>query len=104
MSSGLTADNFSKGFLVDDEWIGGVTPDPETPSRFAAYVLKHTSGEYLAYQVFDSLDEALTLLNQVPRGWSYEALGGCANGNCGQGQCRSGNCAVSRATAPAGSD
>ncbi len=103
MSSALTADNFTQGFLVDDEWIGGVTPDPENPSRFAAYVLKHGSGEYVAYQAFDSLEEALTMLNRVPRPWSFEALGGCANGNCGQGQCRSGKCAVSRAATPSDS-
>ncbi|MDR3608128.1 MAG: hypothetical protein P4M08_12200 [Oligoflexia bacterium] len=93
----LTEENYSKGFLVDEEWIGGITADAESPGRFAAYVLRHTTGETVAYQEFESLSQAIELLNAVPRNWAYEALGGCANGDCQKGNCRSGKCAVSRA-------
>jgi hypothetical protein len=94
----IDKDNYSQGFLVDSEWIGGVTIDPDAEGQFMAYVLNHSTGEAVAQQLFDNLDQAIEMLNRVPRNWSYEALGGCANGNCQKGNCRSGKCAVSRAT------
>jgi hypothetical protein len=92
----LDKDNYSQGFLVDSEWIGGVTADTEGTGRFTAYVLNHATGETVAQSQFEDLDQAIETLNRVPRHWEFEALGGCANGNCQKGNCRSGKCAVSR--------
>jgi hypothetical protein len=92
----LDKDNYSQGFLVDSEWIGGVTADTEVAGRYTAYVLNHATGETVAQSQFEDLEQAIAILNRVPRQWAFEALGGCANGNCQKGNCRSGKCAVSR--------
>ena len=86
----LTLENYSKGFLVDEELLAGVTEHPEQKGRYLAYVLRHTSGEYLGYETFEDLDQALGVINQVERTWVYEKVGGCggcADGTCGNGQC-----------------
>lgn len=86
----LSEKNYSKGFLIDDELMGGVTPHPETKGQYVAFVLRHTTGEYLGYQSFPNLSEALVTLNQVKRDWKYETAsgcGGCADGQCGKGAC-----------------
>jgi hypothetical protein len=92
----LTPQNYQKGFLVDPECMAGVTEDPEHPGHYCAFVLKHTSGEYLGYQPFSDLDSALQAVNQIPRTWSFERLGGCGSGQCGKnsagGCCSSGSC------------
>jgi uncharacterized membrane protein YgcG len=87
----LTAENYSKGFLVDDELLGGVTQHPEQPGTYVAFVLRHTTGEYLGYQPFTDLEEALAVINRVKRSWTYEKTGGC--GGQGGGGCDgSGGC------------
>ena len=83
----LTADNFSKGMLIDDECMGGVTTDPQIPGFYAAFIVAHQTGETLGYHQFDSLDDALTAINSIPRQWHYEATGGCSQGNCKGGNC-----------------
>jgi hypothetical protein len=90
----LNPDNYSKGFLVDEELMGGVAPHPDQPGLFVAFVLRHTTGEYLGYQAFEVLDEALQAINSVNRTWAYDQAGGCGGGNCGQGRgaCNSGKC------------
>jgi hypothetical protein len=94
--AGLNPENYARGFLVDEELMGGVTEHPEQPGTFVAFVLRHTTGEYLGYQPFASLAEALARINAVQRPWSYERVGGCggcADGSgCGQGQCGRGAC------------
>lgn len=101
LSSLLTADNYHKGFLVDDEWMAGVSPDPKQPETFLAFVLRHTTGEYLGCHQYSDLSEALSAVNRIPRTWRYEKAGGCGGcgengkcggGNCGQGKCGSGKC------------
>lgn len=87
----LTPDNYSTGFLIDEELMGGVTAHPKTPGTFIGYVLRHTTGEYLGYELYTDLDEALAAINQVKRPWLYELAGGCGSGNCGKGD---GTCAV----------
>lgn len=57
-----------------------------------AYVLRHSTGEYLGCQVFDDLDQALQAMNQIRRPWKFEQAGGCGGGRCGEGNCGEGNC------------
>ena len=92
----LTAENYAKGFLVDEELMGGVTEDPDHKGVFVAFVLRHTTGEYLGYQPFQELGHALQAINQVERSWSFDTVGGCGgckDGSCGKGACsKGGNC------------
>jgi hypothetical protein len=89
----LTRENYARGFLVDEELMGGVTEHPEQPGQFVAFVLRHTTGEYLGYQPFVELDAALEKINAVSRPWSFEKVGGC--GGCKDGQCGKGACGSS---------
>ena len=88
----LTAENYTKGFLVDEDLMAGVSQHPQQPGNYVAFVLRHSTGEYLGYQNFTDLGAALAVVNQIPRTWSFEKLGGCGNGNCGNGQCAAGGC------------
>jgi hypothetical protein len=91
----LTPENFRNGFLIDADLMAGVTEKPDAPGAFLAYVLKPGSGEYLGYQEFTALDEALAALNAIPREWTYESAHSCGEGKCGNnqgGNCRIGGC------------
>ena len=90
----LTLENYKKGFLIDDEWMAGVTEHPEDPGTYVAFVLRHTTGEYLGYQPFQDIQIALNSINELPRQWTFEKMGGaCGNGNCREGACAGGGCA-----------
>lgn len=78
----LTAENYNQGFLVDDDVVGGVAEHPEKPGQFVAFILQHETGEYLGYQPFDTLDEALAVINKVERPWIFEKASSC-QGGCG---------------------
>jgi hypothetical protein len=84
--SKFTADNFKKGFLIDEELIAGITEETETPGNFTAYVVRHTTGETLGTQQFTDIFEAIRTLNAIPREWSYESVSKCG-GNCAAGSC-----------------
>jgi hypothetical protein len=88
----LTAENYTKGFLVDEELMGGVTTSPEQPGVYVAYVLNHLTGEYLGYQPFTELDQALEALQKVKRPWAFESVSGCGAGKCAGGNCKVGGC------------
>ena len=75
----LTVDNFGSGLLVDEELMAGVT---EESGSFVAFVLRHTTGEYLGYRPYPRLEDALSAINAIPRPWQFEASGGCGTGNC----------------------
>jgi hypothetical protein len=101
--SQLNAENYQKGFLVDDHLMAGITADPEQPGTYIAFVLRHTTGEYLGYQPFTELEGALQAINQIQRTWTFEKLGGCggcgegggcSGGGCGAGKCGQGACPV----------
>ncbi len=91
LQTALTDQNYSKGFLIDSEWIGGVAPDPQSPENFIAYVVEIATAKTLGVHKFDSLEKALVALNKIPRTWSFESTSGCANGNCEAGNCATKN-------------
>jgi hypothetical protein len=83
----LNPSNYTQGFLVDEELMGGVSTHPEKAGRFIAFVIRHTTGEYLGCQPFDDLQQALHAINSVQRSWKFEkssGCGGCADGSCGK--------------------
>jgi hypothetical protein len=92
----LNLENYKQGFLVDDDLMAGVTPHPDLPNTYVAFVLQHTTGEYLGYQPFTDIDAALQVINQIKRPWTYERLGGCGGcgkgGSCSAGACGKGSC------------
>ena len=96
----LTLENYQKGFLMDEELMGGITRNPEKPESYLAFVLKHTTGEYLGYQAFDTLEGALGAINQVQRDWAFENTkncGGCGDGQtCTQGENGGGTCKMGK--------
>lgn len=69
----LNTENYSSGFLIDDQAIGGVTKMSD--SVFASYVSDHATGETLHYQEFETLTEALSDLRNIPRNWRFESIG-----------------------------
>ena len=85
----LTAQNYSKGFLIDDEFMAGISENPDQPGTYVSFVLNHLTGQYEHHQVFTDLAQALLSLNQVPRSWSFESTSGCTTG-CTQGLCGKG--------------
>lgn len=84
----ITSDNYSSGFLYDDELMGGITRSKEKPSVFIAFVMRHTTGEYLGYQNFNSLDQAIDAINSVERSWVYQPVSGCGACSEGEGKCK----------------
>ena len=92
----LTAENYSQGFLVDEELMAGVSEAKgDQPTGFTAFVLRQTTGEMLGSSRFSTLKEALGAINQIPREWAFDSTHGCGNGNCGaagQGKCPAGKC------------
>lgn len=88
----LTEQNFNQGFLVDEELMAGVTENPDQPGTYAAYVLRHTTGEYLGHQSCATLGEALALINRIPRAWVFEATKGCDGSTCEEGKCKGEGC------------
>jgi len=89
MLNQLTSENYQKGFLLDDEWMAGVSEDS---GQFAAFVMNHATGEYVGYQNFSDLNMALSSINAIARTWRFEAsseCGGCEEGGgCGKGACK----------------
>lgn len=83
----FTADNYKKGFLIDEELMAGITESEEAKGNFTAYVVRHTTGETLGVQQFTNLFEAIRTLNEIPRSWNYEAVSKCGGGNCSKGGC-----------------
>ncbi len=89
----LTPENYQKGFLIDEELMGGVSSQPNgAQTTFTAFVLQHTTGEYLGSQDFGTLSEALGAINSVKRDWAYESASGCGGASCNEGNCGTGSC------------
>jgi hypothetical protein len=86
----LTADNYQKGFLIDEELMAGISESKEQPGVFTAYVVRHSTGETLGVQDFTNVFEAIRTLNDIPRQWTYDSVSKCGSGNCGTGKCGKG--------------
>lgn len=87
----LNSKNYERGMLIDDEWMAGISKDPE---GFSAFVVDHADGSVLFHSVYSQLEEALVAVNQIPRAWRYEATGGCAGDRCAEGKCKGGGCKI----------
>ncbi len=85
--SKFTADNYKKGFLIDDELMAGISDVKDAPGSYSAFVVRHTTGETLGVQQFSDIFEAIRTINGIPREWTYEAISKCGGGNCGAGAC-----------------
>ena len=72
--------------------MAGVSAHPEEQGQFVAFVLRHSTGEYLGYQTYPQLEAALTAINRIPRNWAFEKTGGCSGGECATGGCATGGC------------
>jgi hypothetical protein len=87
MSFLLNQDNYQRGFLVDDELLAGVTQHPEKSGFYVAFVLRYTTGEYLGYDAFSDLPQAINAINQISRAWIFEALNDCGSHDCSKPGC-----------------
>ena len=85
----LTPENYSQGFLIDEELMGGVST---SENGYLAFVLQHTTGEYIGAETFSALDQALKAVNEVQRDWKYESSSQCGGGACQEGNCGTGSC------------
>ena len=89
----FTAENFKKGFLIDEELMAGISESEANPGSFTAFIVRHTTGETLGVREFDNSFEAIRALNEIPREWVFEAVSKCGSGNCGKGGCgKNGGC------------
>ena len=91
----LTPQNYLKGFLIDEQLMGGVSLNPGAGSEaptYTAFVLRHTTGDLLGSRELDSLEAALDLVNSVERSWDYESASQCGGGACNEGNCGTGAC------------
>ena len=84
----FTSENYTKGFLMDEELIGGISEVPGEAGTFTAYVVRHTTGETLGVQNYSNVFEAIRNLNDIERNWSFEAVSRCGGGNCKSGNCK----------------
>jgi hypothetical protein len=87
----FTRENHEKGMLIDDEWMAGISKEPE---GFSAFVIDHRDGVLVAQQFFPTLEPALAAVNQIPRNWKYERTGGCSGERCGEGKCKGTGCKI----------
>jgi hypothetical protein len=90
----LTPENYSQGFLIDEELMAGITESPDHPGAFMAYVIQHTTGESLGSRTCPTLEDALALINQIPRSWAFERTKGCDGSKCEAGTCKGEGCKV----------
>ena len=93
----LTQDNYAKGFLIDDECMGGVSEDPNFQGNFLAYVVLPATGESIGSESFRTLEAALARINSIPREWKFESASGCGGGeSCSPGGCGGERCGPDR--------
>jgi len=89
----LHRDNYRSGFLIDEEWMAGVSEEG-VPPTFNAFIVNHVTGEAVGYTSFPSLEGALEALSRIPRKWKFESTAGCSGGRCEEGRCKGGSCKV----------
>ena len=79
----LSLENYSTGFLVDDEFLAGVSENPDAPGAYLSFLVKQETGEVISLRNFEKLEDALKSVNELPRDWSYEKIGCGGGGGCG---------------------
>ena len=88
----LSKENYQKGFLIDEEWMGGVSLDSQSGVA-TAFVLNHLQAETLFSETYTSLEAALAAINSVNRPtWKFESSNGCESKDCGNGNCKGESC------------
>lgn len=90
----LTLENSSKGFLIDDEWMGGLSEDPSFPEQVLAYIVDHRTGEAISSHRFSDKASAIEALNRVQREWRYQSTSGCSGEKCGPERCKKESCKI----------
>ena len=85
----LDLTNYNKGFLIDDEWMGGVSESADAPGKFIAFVIDQMTGEYVSFHIFPAAADAVVALNKINRAWKFESAAGC---NCGTSGCAGTKC------------
>lgn len=103
--------NFRKGFLLDSEFMAGITETQAAgenaagnASSFSAFIVNHETGEYVAFQEFTAVSEALSWLYSHPRPWQFEftsVCGGCNKQVENGGACPGGVCSKADPSKPA---
>jgi len=88
----LNQDNFQQGYLMDEDWMAGVTL--QKTGEYDVFVLNHQTSGVISFTTFPSLETALGSLNDFNRKWTYEsfAQGGCAGKSCSTGKCNPKGC------------
>ena len=86
----LSLDTYKSGFLVDEEWIGGVADHPEKPGFYLVFILNHQTGEKVGSTEFATFAAAVSMLNAFPRAWIFEKTKGGCGGGGGGGSCGGG--------------
>lgn len=84
----LNTENYQDGYLIDTEWMGGISPSPQNSMglNFEAFILDYQSGQTIASHSFHTLEDAIAALNRIPRPWTFENFSECGNGQCGKSQ------------------
>lgn len=96
----LSSENYTQGFLIDNEWMAGVSemtdPDART-QQYLAYVVDLVTQSTVGAHRFSTLGEALDAIARIRSSWEFVPTtrcgqpGGCG-GNCGSSckkQCES---------------
>ncbi len=102
MEQKFTADNYKSGFLMDEELLAGISESVDQPGVYTAYVIRHTTGETLGVQNFNTVFEAIRTLNDIPREWTFDKVSKCGGGNCGSGKCGENGTCGGKASCPTG--
>ena len=89
----LTENNFRTGFLVTEEYLGGVTESEESLGCFNSFIVNNNTGEYVFFDEFKNLEDALATINQLKPDWEFESTHeGCKGSACGPDKCKGSSC------------
>lgn len=88
----LTAQNFEKGFLVNETLMGGISQ--QESGVYLAYIVDHEEGGLVYEHEFPTLDLALNALNSMEKTWAFESTKSCDSEDCGKpgGGCKGSSC------------
>jgi len=91
----LTAENWNRGFLIDSEWMAGVS---EEGSEWKAWVVSLLTGSLVAATNYPTPETAYQALNRIPgRSWKFEPSKTCSGEKCGPENCKGESCKIYRA-------